>query len=107
MADRDPRGALRTAVAERSDCFREEVPVEPHGAGLLVTTETVVPSVEEADVAFPSRSYRHLRATSPRSIHVTSAAGTATPLEEVPVFVRAILREGDREDTTPAMAPGC
>lgn len=107
MDGREPRDVFRTAVSERSDCFREEIPVEPHGAGLLVTTETVAGSIGEADVAFPSRSYRTLKEIGPRSIHVIASADASTPAESVPVYVRAILREGDHDDVTPAMDPDC
>lgn len=105
--ERDPIAVLRSTVSTRSDCFAEEIPVQTHNAGLLITTRTVVKSLERADVAFPSPSYERLKRVAPRSLFLASRGETHTTTEETPVFIEAVLRNGDSERIVPSMDEDC
>lgn len=104
---RDPKEILRTAISNRSNCIRGEIPAESYNSGLLVTTKTVVESGGHQNVAFPSQAYRHLKQVTPRVISVSSSKGTPTRLDEIEVFIRAILRQDEKEDSIPSMAKDC
>lgn len=102
-----PEEVLRTGISNRSDCLLGEVPVKPYNSGLIVTTKSVITSVEHTNVDFPGQAYRHLKKITPRSINVTPADDTPTPLDSISVFIRAILRQGEEEDSIPEIANDC
>ncbi|GAB3421659.1 hypothetical protein GCM10027435_25640 [Haloparvum alkalitolerans] len=103
----DPVDILKSAVSNKSDCIVGEIPAKPYNSGLLITTKTTVRSLDNTNVAFPSPAYEHLKEIAPSSIVVTSAGEGNTTPDENPVYIKAVLEEGDSEEVIPSMTDTC
>jgi hypothetical protein len=98
---------LRRTVSNRTDCIVEKIPIQPYDSGILVTTRTIVPSIDNADIEFPSPSYDLLKKVAPSSIIVTSASDSPDTEDEYPVYIKAILQKEEREEIIPRMSDSC
>lgn len=98
---------LRRAISNRTDCIVGEIPIQSYNSGLLVTTRTVVESLDNADVEFPSSSFEHLKEVTPRSIRGAPSSESPATADERPVYIKAILQEGDEERVVPRTSGSC
>ena len=98
---------LRRAVSNRTDCIVEKIPIQSYDSGLLVTTRTIVKSIDNRDIEFPSPSYDHLKKVTPRSIIVTPSSDSPDTEDEYPVYIKAILQGGEREEVIPRLTDSC
>lgn len=103
-SETDPETILRTAISNRTNCIEDEIPISAHNSGLLVTTESIVKSLQ-GNTLFPSLAHRQLKQVTPRSI-ITTPSQTTTA-EETPVYIKAILRHGESGGTIPRMRSDC
>ena len=107
--------AVRAAVSERADCITGDVPGRVHSEGVVLTTRTVVRSVDDGDIAFPSPAYYRVREVTPRTVLLddeststeTTSSGSTTQASRIPVFIRAVLEEGPSERIVPEMDGDC
>jgi len=86
------------------NCIEGEIPISAYNSGQLITTESIVKSIE-GNILFPSPVQRELKEVTPRSIIVTSSQNMTT--EETPVYIKAILRYGKNEENIPSLKSDC
>lgn len=106
-AANDLADLLKEAVSTGSECLVGEPPVEATESAVVVTTRTVVRSLGQSNVAFPSPGYAHLKRITPRSIVSTSTDAAENTSDGTPVYIEAVLREGTSEETTPDFTDDC
>ena len=104
ISETDPETVLRTAISNRMNCIEGEIPISAYNSGQLITTESIVKSIE-GNILFPSPVQRELKEVTPRSIIVTSSQNMTT--EETPVYIKAILRYGKNEENIPSLKSDC
>ena len=104
ISETDPETILRTAISNRMNCIEGEIPISAYNSGQLITTESIVKSIE-GNILFPSPVQRELKEVTPRSIIVASSQNTTT--EETPVYIKAILRYGKNEENIPSLKSDC
>lgn len=107
LAANDPADLLKEVVSTRSECLVGEPPVEVTDSAVVVTTRTVVRSLGQSNVAFPSPGYAHLKRITPRSIVSTSTDVAENTSDGRLVYIEAVLREGTSEETTPDFTDDC
>lgn len=101
----DPANSLTAAIANRLDCSVDELPVDDYEDDFLLTTTTIT-STSATDVAFPSPSYHRIKRVAPKSVTVASNKSVSSS-DTKQVYIRAILRRGDREEVSPDLARNC
>lgn len=98
---------LRDTVSGRSECLAGDLPVVASGSRLTITMRAVIPSTENVNVYFPGNAYYHLKRIAPRSITLSSPDNSTSEHVAVPVFLEAVLLEGDREESVPSTTGEC
>ena len=104
VSETDTETILRTAISNRMNCIEGEIPISAYDSGELITTESIVKSIE-GNILFPSPVQRELKEVTPRSIIVTSSQNMTT--EETPVYIKSILRYGKNEENIPRRRSDC